>query len=47
MKTSEYVYLLEELLKDLHENPSEHEEIFNGFKQGYPKLASELLDIMP
>lgn len=42
MKESDREYLINELVKDLQENPDDEWHIINGLKQGYPDLAVEI-----
>lgn len=42
MKKSEKEYLINEIAKDLWENPEDSFEIFNGLKAGYPDDALEI-----
>jgi polyhydroxyalkanoate synthesis regulator phasin len=42
MKDSEKEYLIDEMIKDLDENPEDAWHIINGLKEGYPDDAKEI-----
>ena len=42
MKDSEKEHLINEIIKDLDENPEDAWHIVNGLKEGYPEYAKEI-----
>lgn len=42
MKDSEKEFLINEIIKDLDENPDDTWHIINGLKEGYPDDAKEI-----
>jgi hypothetical protein len=42
MTESDKEYLINEIIKDLDENPEDAEYIINGLKEGYPDDAKEI-----
>lgn len=42
MKDSDKEYLINEIIKDLDENPEDTWHIINGLKEGYPNYATEI-----
>ncbi len=42
MNAEDKEYLINEIIKDLDENPEDAEHIINGLKEGYPDEAKEI-----
>ncbi len=42
MNAEDREYLINEIIKDLDENPEDAEHIINGLKEGYPDEATEI-----
>lgn len=44
MKDSDKEHIINEIIKDLDENPEDAWHIINGLKEGYPDEAKEIVD---